>query len=473
MQRRNIRHPAAAGRRLRLAEGLDQLVHSGDVWKVHAGELLSFEGRVPHLFDHPWILTVARFRSALTAQLYFAGHVVHGIVRGSRYIPPMYSESSPERRDIYAVLGSPDSRTAVKAPADPREARRLKGGNTFYCSPALGGCGGELTFAIGDVNVPHFRHHAGSRCSLISSKTLADRYTHLAMQEALRSWIEMMPGFSCRLEVSIENGRTDVMVTGPSFEVALEVQRSALSTRKALERTAVYSQRANAVQWLYASRDIEAYKAEIAEKGWSLRIWWGWAKKECRIGVSYETDSDDGTEIKEIGGLLGDWQLTAQGLDSVHLRSAKAAVERRQTAERERRREETEEKAAREAAEKARKEAARLRRIGEQRAAQESLLQALKHTPEGLENKWPSSWPQLKGSPGQVSWAESIRARAIALLREELVEEWLPEARGVPVARWLALQSSAAFWIHSRFNDTFALVQAYEHQFGSPWHPQG
>ncbi|MET3172776.1 UNVERIFIED_ORG: hypothetical protein ABIB52_000604 [Arthrobacter sp. UYCu721] len=348
----------------------------------------------------------------------------------------------------------------------------MKSGNSFYCSEALGGCGGELTFAIGDVNVPHFRHQAGSRCSLISSKSLADRYTHLAMQEALRTWIETMPGFSCRLEVFIESGRTDVLVTGPAFEVALEVQRSGLSARNVLDRTAVYSQRANVVQWLYASRDIEAYKAELADRGWSLRIWWGWARKECRIGVSYESDNETEVEIKEVGGPLGDWEVTARGLDSVHLRHAKASVERRKAAERERRREEAEEEAAREAAEKARNEAARLRRIEEQRAAQESLLEALKHTPEGLEDKWPSSWPQLNGSPRQVTWAESIRARTVALLREELVEEWLPEARGVPVARWLALQTSAAFWIHCRFMDTLAVVQTYEHQFGSPGQPR-
>jgi hypothetical protein len=380
----------------------------------------------------------------------------------------MYIESSSERRDIYAVLGSPDSRVPVMAAADPAEARRVKGGNSFYCSAALGGCGGELTFAIGDINVPHFRHQAGSRCSLISSKTLADRYTHLAMQEALRAWIETMPGFSCRLEVSIEKGRPDVLVTGPSFEVALEVQRSAFSARNALERTAVYSQRANTVQWLYAFRDVEAYKTELAERGWSLRIWWGWAKKECRIGVSYETDSDDGVEFKEAGGPLTDWEITARGLDSAYLRHAKETVERRRAAERERRREEAEEEAAREAAERARKEAARLRRIADQRAAQESLLKALKHTPEGLEDQWPSSWPTLKGSPRQVTWAESIRAQTIARLREELVEQWLPEARGVPVARWLALQSAAAFWINCRFMDTLEIVQMYEHNFGSP-----
>jgi hypothetical protein len=31
-----------------------------------------------------------------------------------------------------------------------------------------------------------------------------------------------MPEFSCRLEVSIECGRTNVLVTGPPLEAALE-----------------------------------------------------------------------------------------------------------------------------------------------------------------------------------------------------------------------------------------------------------
>ncbi|MDQ0664678.1 hypothetical protein QFZ35_003176 [Arthrobacter ulcerisalmonis] len=379
----------------------------------------------------------------------------------------MNSEQTSECRDIYAVLGSPDSRFPVEAPADPKPARRLKSGNAFYCSTVLGGCGGELTFAIGDINVPHFRHQAGSRCSFIASKSLRDLYTHLAMQEALRAWIETMPGYSCRLEVSIENGRTDVLVTGPSFEIALEVQRSALTASRVLERTAVYSQRADAVQWLYASREIEAYKAELAERGWSMRIWYGWAKKECRIGVSYETDTGAGVDIREAGGPLTDWNITSRGLESAHLRKAKESVESLKAAERQRRREEAEDAAAREARKKAQAEAARLRHIADQRAAQADLLRALQHTPEGLENKWPSFWPQLKGSPSQVAWAEPIRSKAVQLLRDELVQEWLPEARGVPVARWLALQSSAGFWINCRFNDTFDFVLAYERQFGS------
>lgn len=72
MKRRDVRHPPPAGRRLRLPEGLDQLVHCSDVWKVHTGELLSFEGRVPHLFDHPWILAVVPSRSVVRCDVVIA-----------------------------------------------------------------------------------------------------------------------------------------------------------------------------------------------------------------------------------------------------------------------------------------------------------------------------------------------------------------------------------------------------------------
>ena len=361
----------------------------------------------------------------------------------------MSSEAASEGHDIYAVVGSPASRMPVRAPADRVQARRLKGGNAFYCSTLLGGCGGELIFAIGDVNVPHFRHQAGSACALISSRSLSDRYTHLAIQEALRSWVERMPGFTCRLEVSIENGRTDVLATGPSFAVALEVQRSQLPARRAQERTRVYAQGANAVDWLYAYKDIDAHKAELADRGWSLRIWWGWASQECRIGVRYESGTETEIEYKEIGGPLVEWEITSRGLDSRFLRVAKESVTgRREAARRKIEREASE--ASHQAAIKAQREAAARREAAERRrAARTLLLQQLQQTPEGLEGRWPSSWPNLQGSPRQVHWAEDLRARMIGLFRDELTKSWLDESRGTPVARWLALQTEAQFWIQN------------------------
>ena len=172
-----------------------------------------------------------------------------------------------------------------------------KSAHSFHCSVVLGGCGRELIFAIGDVNVPHFRHQGGSKCSLMSSGSVADahpsgdpRSTTVVDPRNARVFLP--------LEVSIENGRYDVLAAGPSFEAALEVERSKLSSYEAQERTARYLHRASAVDWLYASQDIDAHKAEIAERGWSLRIWWGWAKHECRLGVSYETGIGPDSEVK-------------------------------------------------------------------------------------------------------------------------------------------------------------------------------
>jgi hypothetical protein len=379
----------------------------------------------------------------------------------------MCSQYASGERDIYAVLGSPDSGIVVRAPEDRNEARRLKSASTFHCSVVLGGCGGELIFAIGDVNIPHFRHQGGSKCSLVSSGSAADRYTHLAIQEALRSWIQGMPGFSCKLEVSIENGRTDVLATGPSFEAALEVQRSQLSSRNAQERTARYLHRASAVDWLYAYQNIDAHKAEIAERGWSLRIWWGWAKQECRLGVSYETGIGPEAEVKQIGGPLSEWELTPAGLDSVHLRTAKESVRAWREAERLRIQEEADDAAHREAVKRQRDAAARKKAGEQQKAARDMLVEQLGRTPQGLEGGWPSHWPELKGSPRQVQWAEGLRAQMVEILREEIMMKWLDEDRGLPVARWLALQSSAGFWIQTcRYADLIDVLKLYENLFG-------
>lgn len=381
----------------------------------------------------------------------------------------MCSQYAPRERDIYAVIDSPASGMPVRAPADRNEARRLKSAHSFHCSVVLGGCGRELIFAIGDVNVPHFRHQGGSKCSLMSSGSVADRYTHLAIQEALRSWIQGMPGFSCRLEVSIENGRTDVLAAGPSFEAALEVQRSKLSSYEAQERTARYLHRASAVDWLYASQDIDAHKAEIAERGWSLRIWWGWAKHECRLGVSYETGIGPDSEVKQIGGPLSEWEVTSAGLDSVHLRTAKEAVCGWQEEERLRIQEEAADEAHREAVKRERNAAARKREAEEQKAARDRLIEQLRQIPEGLEREWPSHWPELKGSPRQVQWAESLRARMVGILRDEIMMKWLDKDRGLPLARWLATQPAAGFWIQNcRYADLIDVLKLHEGLFGRP-----
>lgn len=376
------------------------------------------------------------------------------------------NDGAPGERDIYAVLDSADSEQPVSAPADRNAAWRLKAAHTFHCSTALGGCGTELTFAIGDVNIPHFRHRSGVTCALGGSGSVADRYTHLAIQNALRDWINVMPGFTCGLEVSVEEGRTDVLATGPDFEAALEVQRSQLSGTARRERTSRYLTRAASVDWLFESTGIDAFKTELAERGWSLRIWWGWVKQECRIGVSYYAGEDTEPELKAAGGPLEQWRLTAGGLDSEHLRKARYAVAGRREALR-RRIEDEAAAAAEEAADKRRREAAARRgALDAGLALYRQYEEQLRTFSADVDSRWPANWPALRGSPKQVLWAAGLRVKILGFLHEELANDWLDAERGYPVAQWLAAQESARYWIeHLRdVRDMFDLLHEYGHR---------
>lgn len=376
----------------------------------------------------------------------------------------MSEKYAPGERDIYAVLDSPDSDLPVCAPEDREKAWSLKAAHTFHCSTVLGGCGTELTFAIGEVNVPHFRHRTGVRCELMGSGSVRDRYTHLAIQNALCDWINGIPGFTCRLEVAVEEGRTDVLATGPDYEAAVEVQRSQLAPVAARERTARYRTRAAAVDWLFESTGIHAFRAELADRGYSLRVWWGWRKQECRIGVSYHAGEEPQPQEKAAGGPLTDWHLTPEGLDSEHLRKAKQEVAQRMEALR-RRSEGEAAQAAEEAAEKQEREAAARRRaVADELANYRSNEALLRGYSAGAGNQWPASWPVLAGSPKQVYWAAAIRVKVVGFLHEQLTHDWLDGDRCCPVAQWLAEQGSAKFWIEhlSRAWDVIDLLHVYD-----------
>jgi hypothetical protein len=373
--------------------------------------------------------------------------------------------NASESRELFAVIGSPDSRIPVRAPENRDLARRLKAANRFYCSSALGGCGGELTFAIGDVNVPHFRHHSGVRCALLSSNETRDRYTHLAIQEALRTWIETTLGLVCRLEVAIESGRTDILVSGPDFEVALEVQRSPLSALRAGERTNLYGGRADTVQWLFARKDIDAHKTELADQGWSLRVWWGWSAKECRIGVSYRCGDDVVAETKDIGGPLTDWNITAFGLESAHLQSARESAHQRRLLEQDRAQQEAAEAARIHDQKEARDAEARRRYSQKQQATRDALRKQLIPLPESTDGIWPTTWPDLRGSEKQRAWAESIRSELVSALREELGQGFLTREIVRLIAHWLAQQTAAQFWIRNKDSEPIDIINHYEHDF--------
>lgn len=99
--------------------------------------------------------------------------------------------SSDAHDNIYAVTGAADSRVVVTAPSDKHAARTLRSdvkasGMSFFCSVAMGGSGGKLKLAAGDIRLPYFSHQPMAACALTAT-TARDGYTHLAIQEALRT----------------------------------------------------------------------------------------------------------------------------------------------------------------------------------------------------------------------------------------------------------------------------------------------
>jgi len=376
-------------------------------------------------------------------------------------------------REIYAVLNSADSRAVVRAPLDRFEARRLKARNTFHCSSILGGCGQELTFAIGEMNVPHFRHRPDSACPIASSNSAPDRYTHLAIQKALQEWIQAMPGFDCQLEVLVDDGRTDVLAIGPNFEVSLEVQRSALTAASMMARTETYRHRTGAVDWLYEREGIDACQTEIATRGWTLRIWWGWSRMECRIGVSYLSGTDPAPVVRQLGGQLTEWELTAHGLDSKHLRTAKTAVAHRNAS-----------LAADQAAEATQRmereallAASRLQMLQrDQQRRDGEYARSRQHLALGSENfsfTWPAEWPMLVGSPKQLEWASRLRSGLVERLKRDIGSPWLSDDLAFRVAHWFAAQPTAKFWIDNCANrDLYEVMESYERLCGRRWLPR-
>lgn len=140
--------------------------------------------------------------------------------------------STMQRHDsIYAVVGSPESRDVVSASADKHEARRMRSeaqdsGTPFFCSLAVGGCGSELKFAAGDIRIPYFSHAPHAVCAL-SDDAVRDGYTHLAIQEELKRWVEETTSLRCELEVTTldRKGRSDLVVrdADDSHRLGLEI----------------------------------------------------------------------------------------------------------------------------------------------------------------------------------------------------------------------------------------------------------
>ncbi|WP_150109973.1 competence protein CoiA family protein [Crystallibacter crystallopoietes] len=372
-----------------------------------------------------------------------------------------------DRQIEFAVAGSPDSELVVKVPESRTAARTIKARyRDFFCAPAAGGCGEPLTFAIGEINVPHFRHKADTRCRLTASAEARDQYTHLAIQTALKQWIDAMPGYSARLEVAIERARTDVFVTGPGFRCCLEVQRSPLDPGEAEARTARYLAGAGAVDWLFEKQNNAAHREILYRRGYSFRVGYRFRDTSCRLGVSYLAWQDGARTEKVTGGPLSDWTITADGLHSKHLEVARAAyaelLRQEQALEEARRKAEEDERRARAEAQRRREEDAR-----KAREAQSALLAAEPVHPPGAGGILDCR-SVLSGSPKQIAWASTIRSSMVAQLKVHAGQPWLDFSEATKVARWMDGHTQARWWIElfSGDRDLEDLFQRYEQIYG-------
>lgn len=250
--------------------------------------------------------------------------------------------SAKNRPDsIFAVIGSSESSDVVVAPTDKDEARRMRSeahasGTYFFCSLAIGGCGGKLKLAAGDIRVPYFSHEPQSDCDL-GDVAARDGYTHLAIQEALKRWVEGTTSLLCDLEVTTSDrkGRSDLVIrdAGRSHRLGLEIQLSPLTYDEMQRRTKIYLQGMNHVQWLYGHQENQACYGQVERSGYALLVRIDMTTKECDIGYHAFRDARSIGPLETTWRPLKDWIVLRNGLYSPSIKSvleeakAKAEIE--------------------------------------------------------------------------------------------------------------------------------------------------
>lgn len=230
---------------------------------------------------------------------------------------------------MYAVVGSPESRDVVAVPDEKYEARRMRSeaqdsGTPFFCSRAVGGCGSRLKLAAGDLRIPYFSHAPQAVCDL-SDAAARDGYTHLAIQEALKRWIEGTTSLRCDLEVTTSDrkGRSDLVVQDleNSHRLGLEVQLSPCTHAEMQRRSTIYLQGMNHVQWLYGPQENQACRGQIERGGYALRVRIDMATKECDLGYFGFHGARGVGSLQTTWRPLGDWIVRRNGLYSPSIKS--------------------------------------------------------------------------------------------------------------------------------------------------------
>lgn len=245
------------------------------------------------------------------------------------------------QNSIYSVVGSPDSRDVVSAPIDKDEARRIRSeaqerGTHFFCSLVVGGCGSKLKLAAGDIRVPYFSHATQAVCTL-SDAGARHGYTHLAIQEAVKRWIEGTTLLRCDLEVTTSDrkGRSDLVIRDAegSHRLGLEIQLSPLTHAEMQRRTSIYLQGMHHVLWLYGDEENQACRGQVERGGYALRVRIDMATKECDLGYFGFHGARGIGSLQTTWLPLRDWIVRRNGLYSPSIKSvleeakAKAEIE--------------------------------------------------------------------------------------------------------------------------------------------------
>lgn len=231
--------------------------------------------------------------------------------------------------NVYAVVGAAESREVVIAPADKYVARTMRSdakasGTSFYCSVAVGGCGGRLKLAAGDVRLPYFSHAPEAACSLTDASA-RDGYTHLAIQKALKLWVEQSPQLRCDLEVTTldQKGRSDLVIgsVNDSRRLGLEVQLSPLTYDDMQRRSAIYLQAVDHVQWLYGYEDNQACWGEVERRGYALRVRINMQTLDCDLGFYGFHGAHEIGSFQTTWRPLADWIIRPNGLFSPSIKA--------------------------------------------------------------------------------------------------------------------------------------------------------
>jgi hypothetical protein len=302
----------------------------------------------------------------------------------------------------YAVLDGSDGSRPIRLPNDRNAALLMKSRHhgLFWCSRAGGGCGASLIVAAGPILRPHFRHPSGSgdSCALARDPQRAmATYTHLAIQRALKVWLDGQ-GVTSRMEHRlVSGGRADIHVVVGDDAQTIEVQLSPMPGGEWLRRDALYRSEVSVVTWLYGP-DVEARALDqVMERDVALQV-----EPDFAGGGSVRIGTFDGQAVQ--WAELAACKLTPEGFWTPHIDDARARTIAWRAAEDAAARAEAEEEQARR---RRLQEAAREREKGLERVQQTRQSLPPVHASDVVRYTWTLA-SQQKLVPEAADWAPDI-----------------------------------------------------------------